>query len=472
MIYAPKPYQQLAYRFLLNRFTAPDLSPRGAGLLLDPGLGKTSITLWTYQTLRDFGEVRQGLIVAPLRVCRSVWPAETKKWGFDVKIQPLLGTAPQRRRALAEPADLYVINPEGLAWLATQNLDTANAPKFDVLILDESTKFKNWGTKRHKHLRKLLPRFSHRLILTGTPSPNGLGDLFAQVYTLDDGMTLGKSRNYFNARYMTKGGFKGRVWSFDESQTEKLHEAISPMVLRLSAEEHLDMPELVDNVIRVQLPGDVMKEYRRLERELFMELAGGVELTASSAGAMYSICKGIANGGAYYGPDKQPAFVHDTKVEALADLLEELNGKNLLVAYAFKHDLERIQQHSAFKKAPVVAGGVSADETDRIVGEWNEGRHRALLVQPQAMSHGLNMQQGGADVAWFGLTDQLEVYQQFNARLYRQGQEHHQVRIHHIIAEETVDEAIYARLHEKAGVQQSLLEALDNYRKSKETLFT
>lgn len=463
-LYTPKPYQRQAHRFVVNRLTQKGLRPRGAGLLLDPGLGKTSITLWAYETLRDFGEVRKALIVAPLRVCRSVWPAEAEKWGFDVKVSCVLGTAAQRRRALAEQADIYTINPEGLSWLS-------NHPEmlegFDLLVLDESTKFKNWGTKRHRLLRKLLDKFSHRMILTGTPSPNGLGDLFAQVYALDDGAVLGKSQNYFRSRYMKKGGFKGRVWSFDEGQTENLQAAIGPMVLRLDAKDHLDMPRLVDHKIYVDLPGEIEREYKRLERELFMRLDSGEELTASSAGAMYVMCRGVANGGAY-DADKAPVHVHDTKVEALADLLEELNGKSLLVAYAFKHDLERIRANRVFRSAPVVCGGVSSEETEAIIAKWNAKQSPVLLVQPQAMSHGLNLQAGGHDVAWFGLTDQLEVYQQFNARLYRQGQASDQVRIHHILARGTVDEAIYARLHEKAGVQQTLLDALRDYRQSVE----
>lgn len=464
--YQPKPYQRLAHDFIVARHTDRNLAPRGAGLLLDPGLGKTSITLWAYQTLRELGEVRQGLIVAPLRVCRSVWPAEAEKWGFDVRVSPLLGTPAQRRRALAADADLYVINPEGLKWLAEQNLDAAGSPRFDLLCLDESTKFKTWSTKRHKTLRKLLPRFSHRLILTGTPSPNGLGDLFAQVYVLDNGEALGKSQNYFNVRYMTKGGFKGRVWSFDADKESDLYDAMGPMVLRMSAEEHLDMPQKVNHEIRVDLPPAIRKEYKRLERELFMELSGGQELTASSAGAMYVMCRGVANGGVY-DENKNPLHVHDTKVEALADLVEELGGKSLLVAYSFKHDLERIKSHRLFKNAPVICGGVSAEATDAIIAAWNRKETQALLVQPQAMSHGLNLQAGGSDVCWFGLTDQLEVYQQFNARLYRQGQEHWQVRIHHILANDTVDEAIYERIQKKADVQTSLLEALDRYGKAR-----
>lgn len=468
MNYTPHKYQQTAIDFLVGRWLGDERgsAPYGAGLLLDPGLGKTSITLNVLETLKVFGEMESTLIVAPLRVCRSVWPAEIEKWQCDLTCSLLLGTPRQRARGIEEETDIKIINPEGLAWLSTYLAQ--NHVDFDTIVFDESTKFKGWGTKRHKTLRKgILRRFERRLILTGTPTPNHYGDLFAQMYLLDDGDTLGQTQNYFRQRFMSKGGFKGREWSFDESRTDDIEAAIAPFVLRMSAEDHLDLPDRIDNVIRVQLPDDVMAGYKQFERELFMSLGSGEDLTASSAGAKYTLCRGIANGGAYIGepPDRSAEFVHDAKVDALADLVDELGGKPVLVAYQFHHDLERLRKR--FPKAPAIKGGMKPDETDEIIAQWNQKEIEVLLCQPQAMSHGLNMQSGGNDVVWLGLTDQLEVYQQFNCRVYRQGVKGG-VRIHHILADDTVDQAIFERLQEKADRQTSLLDALNNYRLTQE----
>ena len=248
--------------------------------------------------------------------------------------------------------------------------------------------------------------------------------------------------------------------------------AIAPLVLRLSAEDHLDMPPLVKNEIRVNLPAEIARAYRRLERELFLALASGESITASGAGAKYALCRGVANGGAYQVDDvtgeRSPVHVHDTKVEAAADVAEELMGKPVLIAYAFNHDLGRLRSHRLFANAPVIKGGVPADEVARTIEAWNAGRLPVLLAQPQAMSHGLNLQGGpGRDVIWFGLTDSLEDYLQFNARIYRQGVTG-QVRIHHIIANGTVDEAIWDRIQRKDDNQRSLLDSLNEYRLARE----
>lgn len=468
MIYAPHNYQQTAIDFLSDRLVAQP-APCGAGLFLDPGLGKTSITLYVLQLLKSLGEMESALIVAPLRVCRSVWPAEVEKWGFDLSVAQVIGTPTQRRKALASGADVKVINPEGMNWLSNQPLRSITPRPFDTLVIDESTKFKNWGAKRNKTLRKLLPWFDRRMILTGTPAPNSYADLHAQMFLIDNGESLGVTQSVFRKRYMSRGGFKGRVWSFDTDLEDEVNEAISPLVLRMSCKDYLDMPEKVEHTVPVELPSAIAKEYRRMERELFMQLDNGEELTASSAGAMYMMCRSIANGGAYVGEkqDRQSLYVHNTKVEAAADIVEELAGKPALIAYQFQHDRDRLLAHKMFKGAPVIAGGVKPEETDALIRQWNAGDLPVLLCQPQSMSHGLNMQESGNDIIWFGLSDSREEYDQLNARLWRQGVKGGQVRIHRIVAKDTVDEAIIERIGQKGERQEKLLNALANYRGGK-----
>ena len=464
MNYTPHAYQEQAQQFLIDRFATgctPE-SPAGAGLFLDPGLGKTSITLSVLELLAALGEAKGALVVAPLRVCRTVWPVEAEKWEFDLTVSVITGTAKQKREALRADADLYVINPESLPWLKKQLDADPNLDPFDTLVVDESTKFKNFTAKRTKSIRSLLPRFARRLILTGTPAPNHLGDLFSQVYLLDNGETLGKTLGWFRKEFMHQGGYQGRVWQFTESREDTLYSRIDPFVLRMAATDHLEMPELVFNTIRVQLPAANLAAYKKLERQLFLELAGGADVVASSAGAKYIMCRGVANGGVY-DEDKSPLHVHDAKTDALVDLVDELGGKPVLVAYQFKHDLERIR--TKFRKAPVICGGTKEAEMVATIEAWNRGDVPVLLCQPQAMSHGLNLQGGGDDVVWFGLTASLEVYQQLNARLYRQGNDRGQVRIHHLLADETVDPIIYERIQGKAERQQTLLDTLNEYRK-------
>ena len=363
-------------------------------------------------------------------------------------------------------ADIYLINPEGIPWLQLQR-GTLGKIGFDLLVLDELTKFKNWNAKRSRALRKMLPGFKYRLGLTGTPSPNTVLDLHSQAYMMDDGDTLGKTKTIFCARYMTKGGYRGRAWVPSDGAGESVQKAISPMALRLDANDYLDMPDLLINDIDVEMPPKLVKVYKKFELELFAELASGEDLTATNAGAKYALCRQLANGAAYQPvdpaePQRRVSLFHDAKLDALQDLVDELQGKPLLVGYQFKHDVARLS--TLFPNAPVIAGGVSAEDTDRIVGEWNAGDHPVLFAQPQAMGHGLNLQKCANDVAWFGLTDNLETYLQFNARVYRQGVSGSQVRIHRFLTRGTVDMAIRDRIDSKNDRQATLLDSLNEYR--------
>ena len=310
----------------------------------------------------------------------------------------------------------------------------------------------------------MLPQIPKRVILTGTPSPRCLSDLFAQAFILDDGQSLGKSLWAFRRYYMVRGGFEGREWLLRHDAPPRINRAIEGLVLRLAAEDYLDLPPTIHNDVWIDLPAKAASAYRAVQRELFDEIDRGLATAANASS--YVTCRGVANGG-YYEYDeagkRHTVHLHDAKVEAVCDIVDELFGKPALVAYQFNHDLERLRRN--FPKAPVICGGTPALKADAIIQAWNLGQVPVLLVQPQSLSHGVNLQAGGNDAIWFGLPDQLEVYLQFNARLHRQGVEG-QVRIHHILARGTVDIAVRANLEKKNRQQDGLLTALRQYRES------
>lgn len=464
--FKPHTYQQTAIDFLLTRLYLDD--EPGAGLFLDPGLGKTSITLETLWQMRRRHAFKKALIVAPLRVCYSVWPKEIAKWGYPLRSVIVHGDAKARQNALYKNADIYLINPEGLLWLARQ-YDTRLRCRmqFDWLVVDESTKFKNWSARRTRAIHRLCKGFKKRLILTGTPAPKSYEDLVAQTFIIDEGKALGDEIGKFRNAYCARGGYEGRGFNVLENRYPEIEQRIAPMILTMRCEDHLDMPRRLDHFIEVELPPKIRKAYDEIEAQLFALLESGERLEASNAGHKYSLCRQIANGGAYeddilFG-GRRTIHAHDAKTEALVDLADELNGKPLLVAYQFDHDADRLSK--AFPDAPVIRGGLSPKKSDAILERWNKGDLQVLLVQPQALSHGANMQFGGSDLAWYGHTDQLEVFQQFNARLWRQGQAA-AVRFHHVQAARTVDLAVWDRLQSKDETQEGLLTALKNYRKA------
>ena len=443
--FVPHPYQTRGQKFLLAN--------QRAGLFFDPGLGKTATTLAAINGLIRAGLVEKVLVVAPLRVIYSVWPAQVAHWqqfrGLRVSI--VHGTKSERTEALRAPADIYLINPEGLQWLVEQK-----RPDWQMLVVDESTKFKSSSAKCFKALKTLLPEFDRRVILTGTPSPNGLEDLWAQIYLLDEGERLGKRVTHFRERFFHRGGFKNYQWIANPRSQQEIEARISDIVLRLDASDYLQMPELIVNDIEIDLPADIRKAYRQLERELFFSLEDK-ETQLTNAGSKYLLCRQIANGGLYL--DGNAEHVHQAKIEALESIADELGGKPLLVAYQFQHDLARLL---AWRYAPHIGGGVSPAITDRLVKQWNTGGLPLLYVQPQAMSHGLNMQGAGNDIVWFGLTDNLETYSQTNARIYRQGVKNN-VRVHRLLAKGTVDMAMRKRIDNKEEAQKSLLDSLRDY---------
>lgn len=424
---------------------------KGAGLFLDPGLGKTRTSLTTAQTLIDLKEVRRVLVIAPLRPVYSVWPAQIKQWGFDMSHVILHD---QHKQAMNLNCQLELCNPEGLPHLLE------HAGRWDLLIIDESTKFKHWDTRRIAYLKKLLPFIRYREILTGTPAANSLADLHAQIYIIDDGARLGKTVTYFRDRFMMPAHGPYRKWEMRPDKEAELLGLVQDCCLRMDCEDYLDMPKLVHNDIWVELPGQCKTEYNRLKRELYAQLESGDVFAATSAGA-YTKCKQFANGQVYNtGEDgvRTSHKAHNLKIEALADLVEELQGKPLLLLYEFQQDLERLMQHKLFAKAPFIKGRMKAAAVDTILKHWNNGDTPVLMAQWQTISHGINMQDGGCnDVAWFGIPDNPEIYDQGFRRVYRQGVTGTHVRVHRVLCRGTVNETQLERLVDKNMTQADFL---------------
>lgn len=454
-----KDYQAYAVDWVLNRLYTRD--QMGAGVFLDPGLGKTRTSLTVADTLIRLGEVRRVLVVAPLRPVYSVWPDEIRKWRLN---HSYIVLHDQHRQAMSENCKIEIVNPEGLKHL------TKIKGRWDLLIVDESTKFKTWGTWRMRWLKKMLPHIPKRIILTGTPAANSLGDLFSQMYIVDDGEALGNTATYFRENYMTKGGYEGKQWVFREKMRAELLSLIDDKVLRMKAEDFLDMPKLLFRDVWCKLEPKEMREYKRLKKQLMAQLASG-DIFAKTSGGAYAKCKGFANGTVYNTPEdeygnkgkRETHAVHDKKLDALEDLLDELAGKPLLIGYQNTCDMERMKARQAFKAAPVIRGGMKAEEVQVIVKKWNKGHYRSMMCQVQSVSHGMNLQEACNDVAWLGLCDSPEVYDQFFRRIYRLGVKGDQVRIHRFLTEDTVDVTMRDRIEGKFATQSEFLEALKKH---------
>ena len=454
--WTPEAYQKRGVKFLIANSVG--------GLLLDPGLGKTSITLAALKILRTEKIAQKALIIAPLRVVHEVWPEEINTWeDFHATTYTILH-GPKKDAALKLDADIYLINPEGLQWLMVA-LRGKPWP-FDVLVLDESTRFKHTRTQRFKLLKPVLPRFGRRYILTGSPAPNGLMDLFGQMYVVDLGKALGQYITHFRTKYFQQTGFGGYTWALQPDAEDKIYEAIAPYVLRMSQEEYLHLPPLVNSNHYVTLPKEARKQYDQLERTFMLTLKEG-KVNGANAAVVGGKLRQVANGGIYLdaeeGDDaRKAAHLHDAKTEVLIELINELNGQPTLVAYEFNHDLWRLLP--ALKKAgygdvPSIGGGVSTAAFKKIKEQWNAGALPVLLAQPQSVAHGLNLQKTGRAIIWYGLTWNLEDYFQFIRRIWRRGVQDRVIN-HHILARDTTDEAVLAALGAKQRTEKALLDAL------------
>jgi SNF2 family DNA or RNA helicase len=423
------------------------------GLLLDPGLGKTSTTLAALQFLKEGGHINHTLVVAPLRVAKTVWPVEAEKWsdfnGMTVCDLTELDRS-EREQLLRKKYDVYVINPESL--IKVLEIDPWSILDLDMLVIDESTKFKDSSTQRFKALKKQLHKFRRRVILTGTPAPNGLADLFGQMYVCDMGESLGKFITHFRQRYMYQG-YDGFSWLLSPGADALIYERVKDKLLRMMAVDHLEMPELINNYIKVTLPPPVMKKYKELERDFVLKLQDET-LAVFNTAALGVKLRQVANG-FIYDEDHLAHHIHNEKLDALEELIEEMQGRPLLICYEFIHDAEAIQ--GRFINAVNIA---SSKDIVKTIASFNAGNIPILIGHPKSMGHGLNLQEICKDICWYGITWDLELYQQAIARVWRQGQPSPVVSCHHIVAEGTKDWDVVKTLADKDFTQTKLNLAL------------
>lgn len=448
MKYSPHDYQEYAIQFLLENPVA--------AIFLDMGMGKTSIVLTAIMKLMyERFEVSKVLIIAPLRVARNTWPEEIRKWEHlqGLTFSVVVGTAAERQKALAEDADIYIINRENVPWLVAQS---GRSFDFDMVVIDELSSFKSWQSKRFRELMKVRPFVKRMVGLTGTPSSNGLMDLFAEFKLLDMGKRLGRFIIQYRTAYFKPDRTNGPVvysYSLLPDAEERIYEKISDITISMKATDHLKMPELVSSEHRVYMDEAEREKYRELKDELVLQLHGK-EITAANAAALTGKLLQLANG-AIYDEDKVVNAFHERKLDALEDLIEAANGRPVLVAYWFQHDLERIQ-----KRLDALKVEYARISSPGSIEMWNRGEFAVGLIHPASAGHGLNLQSGGNILVWFGLTWSLELYQQTVARLWRQGQTSGTVSVIHIVADGTVDERVLKALESKDQMQAALIDAV------------
>jgi SNF2 family DNA or RNA helicase len=426
------------------------------GLLLDMGLGKTVITLTAINDLKyNRFAVNKVLVVAPKKVAQGTWTNEAKKWDHLklLRFSIVLGSEAKRIRALNTPADVYIINRDNVVWLVDYY---RNSWPFDMVVLDESSSFKNPNAKRFKALKQIRPRIKRIVELTGTPAPNGLLDLWAQAYLLDYGERLGKKLTSFRERYFEPDQRnRDRVFSWTPKEPggkEAIYRLIGDIFISMKAEDYIELPDITYNTVPIILDDKAKKAYEKLEREMLLEV-DETTIDAGSAAVLSNKLLQLCNG-AVYDEERNVVEIHDNKIEAFMELVEALNGKPALVFYNFKHDKDRIQKALAKTKLRVRELKTPEDEAD-----WNNKQIDILLAHPASAAYGLNLQEGGNHVIWFGLNWNLELYQQANKRLHRQGQKE-KVFIHRLVVKGGVDEDVEAALENKASTQDQLLLAL------------
>ena len=448
MKYKPHKYQQYAIEFIKQHPIA--------AILLDLGMGKTSIVLscLNYLMFESF-EISKVLIIAPLRVARNTWSDEIKKWDHlkGLRYSIVVGTAAERIKALKADADIYIINRENIPWL----VEESGLPfDYDMVVVDELSSFKNWNAKRFRALMKVRPKVKRIVGLTGTPSSNGLMDLFAEFKVLDMGERLGRFISQYRVNYFKPDRMNGPiVYSYKllPGAEERIYERISDITISMKAEDYLEMPELISTEYKVYLDDSEREKYEELKNELVLQLPGA-EITAANAATLSGKLSQLANGAIYDDDGSVNAF-HERKLDALEDLIESANGKPVLVAYWFKHDLRRIQER--LSKLKVEYQRLDSDESIR---KWNAGELQVGLIHPASAGHGLNLQEGGNTMIWFGITWSLELYSQTVGRLFRQGQKSKTVTVIHIITDGTVDERILKALEAKDSTQRALIDAV------------
>lgn len=443
MKYNPHDYQRYAAEFITTHPIA--------ALLLDMGLGKTSITLTAINDLLfDSFEVHKVLVVAPLRVARDTWSAEIEKWEHlkNLRYSVVVGTEQERLNALRTSADVYIINRENIQWLVEES---GLIFDFDMAVIDELSSFKNYQSKRFRAFMKVRPKLKRIVGLTGTPAGNGLMDLFAEFKLLDMGERLGRLIGQYRNAFFQPDKRNGMViYSYKPlpNAEQRIYDKISDITISMKATDHLQMPELMSSEYTVRLSEKEKEKYDRLKKDLILSIEDN-EVTAANAASLSNKLSQMANG-AVYSDDESVIKIHDRKLDALEDIIESMNGKPLLVAYWFKHDLERIRKRFEIREI----------KSSEDISDWNSGKIPVALIHPASAGHGLNLQNGGSTLVWFGLTWSLELYQQTNARLWRQGQTADTVVIQHIITKGTIDEQILKALKTKDTTQAALITAV------------
>ena len=450
MEFKPHAYQQ----HCINKI----IEIKKLGLFLDMGLGKTITTLTAVKELKyNRFLVRRVLVIAPKKVAEGTWTREAAKWDHTqmLRVSPVLGSQAKRIRALNTPADLYIINRENVCWLVDYY---RNAWPFDMVVVDESSSFKSHSAKRFKALASVSSRIDRMVELTGTPSPNGLDDLWSQIFLLDGGERLGKRHTQFRERYFQpdKRGADGMVYSYEAKPgtEESILKQISDICISMKAEDYLQLPDVTYHEIPVELDSKSLKAYYELEREMVLQLPEDDEtISVTSAAALSNKLLQLANG-ALYDEDRQVHEVHNCKIEAFLELIESLQGKPALVFYNYQHDRARILK--ALEKSGLAVRELKTTQDE---DDWNAGKIQVLLTHPASSAYGLNLQQGGNHVIWFGLTWNYELYTQANKRLHRQGQKE-KVIIHHLVCSGTRDTDVMQALQRKDDVQNWVMESL------------
>jgi len=423
------------------------------GLFLDMGMGKTVITLTAIeQLLYDCFEVGKVLVIAPLRPAAQTWPEEIRKWDHlqNLRAVTVLGSVKMRQSALEAAADIFIINRDNVSWLV--NHYQGKRWPFDTIIIDELSSFKAANTRRFKALRSIRPYVNRIIGLTGTPAPNGLLDLWPQLYLLDQGRSLGRTLTGYRDQYFLPDKRNAQIiysWKPRPFAEDMIYELIADTCISMKSQDFLTLPERLKITHKIQLPGEAREAYDRLERDLFLDLDAG-SVDALNAGVLVNKLMQVT-GGSVYDTEGEAREVHSAKLEALDDLIEAANGQPVLVFYAFRHELSRILSRYSEARDIREKGAIEA---------WNAGQVPILVAHPASAGHGLNLQAGGHIVIWYGLTTSLELYQQANKRLHRMGQRE-TVLIHHLVAEKTIDEKVLGFiLEQKTQRQDALIEAV------------
>ena len=448
MEFNPYPYQKQAINHILD-------NPY-SGLFLDMGLGKTVTTLTAINDLLyDYFDISKVLIIAPLRVAKYTWSDELVKWEHisHLKIVKVLGTAKQREKALREKSQIYITNRENITWLV--NYYGSDFP-FDMVVIDELSSFKDSKTSRFKALRKVRAKVKRVVGLTGTPAPNGLMNLWTQLYLLDRGERLEQTLTRYRNKYFKPGRRNGHIiydYVLLPEADNKIYDKIGDICISMKSEDYIDLPERINNYIKIEMPDGIRKQYKEFEKHQILSIVDDVEFSSVNATALSNKLAQFSNGAVYYDGEQHKGYheAHKLKLDALSDIVNDSNGKSILVFYNYIHDKERILGY--FKNHNIETLG------DESIAKWNNSEIEILLAHPASCGHGLNLQYGGNIIVWFGLTWSLELYQQACARLYRQGQKE-SVVIHHLILKDTIDEDIIKAIECKGVGQELLLNAV------------